>query len=320
MTDNDIHDRLVRLESIVDQQQETIEEQRETIEEQRERMEELTAEMAATSHPLLVADGGDVKVVGEIDADDGIGVHGKTTGDGITHAVEGVATSVNGRGVMGFVTSEDYEHNPFMAAATGVTGVTDRSGADDGIDEGVGVGGRATAESGLAYGVAGQCRSDDGFGVFGSNTGSGYGVFSFGDSLTWGDHEITDELLFADGTPQRTAGPVAKGYINADGTVENAVNVDDATWDSNFNSYVITLDDITYDNTEYVTVIMPMSTTYPDALPSDTTDGELQVNFDDKEQHDFAFVTYDLPDGTETTTVDTQESTDLPSGGAFGGQ
>lgn len=313
MDDETICERLSQLETVIDQQQETIEQQQ-------ERLEELIAERTAADHPFLVADGGGVKVVGEIDTDEGIGVRGKTTGDGITHAVEGEATSVNGRGVMGFVTSRDYEHDPFTFAATGVTGVTDRSGDDDGIDEGIAVGGLATAESGLAYGVAGLCESDDGIGVLGNNTGSGYGVYSIGDSFTWGDHEIDGELSFPDETPQRTAGPIAKGHINSDGTIVNAVNVDDAEWDEDFNRYVITLNDITYDRTEYVTVIMPMSSTFPDALPSDTAEGELQVNFDDKEQHDFAFVTYDLPDGTAITTADTEESTGLPSGGQFGSQ
>lgn len=299
MSDN-LHDRLDQLESLVDQQQQTIEQQQ-------ERIEELTAERTAADHPHLVADGGDVKVVGEIDVDEGIGVRGKTTGDGITHAVEGEATSVNGRGVAGFVTSEDYEHDPLMATANGVVGVTDRSGEDDGIDEAVGVGGQAIAESGLAFGVAGQCQSDDGYGVLGSNSGSGYGVASIGDSFTWGDHlvngdqEIDGDLSFPDGTPQLTAGPVAKGYINSDGTIGNAVNVDETEWDGS--RYVIALNDIDYDATEYVTLVMPMSGPFPDAMPTDTVEGELVVAFEDKEQYDFTFVTYNLPDGTETTTA-----------------
>jgi len=261
MTDT-LHSRLDELESLVKQQQKTIEKQQETIATQQEKLEGLTDETVTTAaeHSHIFADGGDIKVVGEIDADEGIGVRGKTSGDGETIGVRGDAASVTGRGVMGFATSEEYEHDPPTSLAAGVMGVTDRTENDLQINEGGGVFGWATADSGDAYGVLGRNDSVDGWGVVGTDTSNeGYGVYSVGDSLTWGNHEITGDLSFSDGTPQRTAGPVAKGYISDDATLGNAVNVEAVERDGDV--YRITLTDISYWFDEYVTVVTPLGKT-----------------------------------------------------------
>ena len=90
MTD-DHTDRLDRLESLVEYQQETIEQQR-------DRIEQLESAQKKT-----VADGGDVKVVGEIEGDETTGVHGKVTGDD----GYGVKGEVDGEGGYGLYTPDD---------------------------------------------------------------------------------------------------------------------------------------------------------------------------------------------------------------------
>lgn len=317
MTDEDIQERLDRLESLVEQQQTTIEQQQETIDEQRE---QLAAASTAASHPLLVADGGDVKVVGNIDANEGIGVRGTATGDGKSVGVRGDTTSVNGRGVMGFATSEDYDHDPFTEAAAGVTGVTNRSSADDGIEEAAGVSGRATAETGFAMGVAGVNEAPGGIGVLGNDdSGSGHGLFSLGDSAIWGDQNITGALSFSDGTPQWTAGPVAKGYIFHE-TIENAVNVNNVIWfgDEEHRYYLVELDGIDYDYEKYVTAVTCHDTDYPVPIvvSAEYQDkNHMLVEFDDADPHPFSFATYKLPDGMETTAeVESREDTTFSDG------
>ncbi|WP_254864645.1 SlyX family protein [Halovivax gelatinilyticus] len=248
------------------------------------------------------------------------GVEGTATGDGATHGVRGVSESINGRGIAGFATSDDYDHSTFTGSGIGVVGVTDRSGDDDGISDSGGVFGMATAESGTAYGVIGRTESPDGWGVRGMDmSGDGHGVYSYGDSKTDGDHETTGdtvlggELSFSDDTPQRTAGPIAKGSINSDGSIENAVNVSDAEWNEGEERYRITLTDENYFYDDYVTTITPTTS----ALWRVTSNSnQIIVEFEDTDgdplQRDFQFVTFDLPSGTETTAADarTGESTD----------
>lgn len=348
MTDDTVHDRLDRLESLVEQQQGTIQEQRDHI-------EELSAKQSADSSEFLVADGGDVKVVGDMPADNGTGVRGhatatgtsettgvegtadadadnnsspevipagvrgETTGDGSTHGVRGDTASVNGRGVTGFATSDAYNHSSFTQSGIGVIGVTDRSGDDSGISDAGGVFGYATASEGTAYGVIGRTNSPDGWGVRGMDmSGSGHGVYSYGDSKTQGDHETTGdtelggELAFGDETPQRTAGPIAKGWINSDGSIENAVNVSNAYWNDSEERYRITISGETYWYNSYATVVTPLSHA---TVRTTSNGGDLVVEFRDLGdalvKRGFQFVTYDLPTGDVETTAASDESTRL---------
>ncbi|WP_290813119.1 hypothetical protein [Halovivax sp.] len=239
------------------------------------------------------------------------GVEGTATGDGATHGVRGISESINGRGVMGFATSDDYEHSTFAGSGIGVMGVTDRSGDDDGVSDSGGVFGWATADSGVAYGVLGRNNSPDGWGVRGIDaSGDGHGVYSSGDSKTDGDHETTGdtvlggELSFADETPQRTAGPIAKGWINSDGSIENAVNVSSATWVDDEERYRITITNEHYWFDGYVTVVTPLTHA---SSRTTSNSGDLVVELrspaGNLTQTGFQFVTFDLPSGTETTAA-----------------
>lgn len=84
----DLEDRLDQVESIIERQVEMITSQRKQL----DRLE-------AADGPFVVADGGDVKVVGELDATDGTGVLGKATGEGETYGVRGEVTSAEGYGL-----------------------------------------------------------------------------------------------------------------------------------------------------------------------------------------------------------------------------
>ena len=249
------------------------------------------------------------------------GIHGKATGEGATHGVRGESDSLNGRGVVGFAASESYEHETFTGSAIGVTGVTDRSGEESGLSDSGGVFGWATATSGSAYGVLGRNASSDGWGVLAMDTsGDGLALRASGDTELDGNHETTGdtdlggELAFSDETPQRTAGPIAKGWINEDGSIENAVNVDSAEWNSGEERYRIKITDETYWFDEYVTVVTPLSTEAPRSRITSNA-GDLIVEFIDageNVQTGFQFVTYELPSGavqtssTESTTNSTE--------------
>lgn len=246
------------------------------------------------------------------------GVHGRTTGENVTHAVRGTAESPWGRGVIGFATSDEYEHDSFGGLAAGIMGVTDRSGDDAGLDEAAGVVGFGTAESGTNFGVIGRSDSEDGWGVRGINAFGGYGVQSDGDSKTVGDNEITGdnqvggdttvggELSFPDETPQRTAGPIAKGFINADGSIENAVNVNSAVWRDDEERYRIRVTDEWYFFNEYVTTVTPLTHVTPRVT---SNNGDIIVEFrnssGDQVQSGFQFVTHELPEGQQINTAST---------------
>lgn len=119
------------------------------------------------------------------------GVHGKVTGDGVTHGVKGETTSPVGRGVMGFSTTESFEHSSFTNTAAGVMGVTDKNGDETGVTEGIAVAGNSVAESGDSYGVLGRNESPDGAAVIGNAVHTdGTAVFANGDSYTSGDHTV----------------------------------------------------------------------------------------------------------------------------------
>ncbi len=239
------------------------------------------------------------------------GVEGRATGENTTHGVRGITESKTGRGVTGMVVSDDYDHDSFISSGIGVSGITDRSGEDEGVSDAGGVFGLATADSGTAYGVLGRNHSPEGWGVRGMDmSGAGHGVYSQGDSKTDGDHETTGDtvlggtLAFADETPQRTAGPIAKGWINSDGTVENAVNVSSAEWNSTEERYRISIEHENYFYDQYVTVVTPLTNVNP-RTTSNSSDLVVELLDDDGDtvQSGFQFVTFDLPSGEETTVM-----------------
>lgn len=139
MSEN-IKERLAELESLVNQQQETIHGQRVQI-------ARLSAAQSPDGSPSLVADGGDIKVVGEIDAVDGTGVLGRATGSGVTYGVRGEATSDDGYGL---ATPDDVKVDGVIETG-GITGqitdnqaLTNIAGNNLAIDES----GRLNAQSG----------------------------------------------------------------------------------------------------------------------------------------------------------------------------
>lgn len=123
------------------------------------------------------------------------GVRGQATGDGVTRGVQGETDSYNGRGVMGFNTSESYEHSSFTNTGAAVMGVTDLSDEDEGIVESIGVVGSSEAQEGSSYGVLGRNESPDGAAVIGNSIDAdGTAVFANGDSHTQGDHTVTGDV------------------------------------------------------------------------------------------------------------------------------
>ena len=260
------------------------------------------------------------------------GVHGITTGEDSTHGVRGETESLNGRGVAGFATTEAYDHDTFTGSAIGVMGITDRSGDTSGLSDSGGVFGWTTATSGSTYGVLGRNASSDGWGVLAMDTSgealalraSGDTELS-GDTLVDGDHETTGdtelggELEFADATPQRTAGPIAKGYINADGTIENAVNVDSAEWHSGEERYRINLTNEYYFFNEYATTVTPVQDC---TFRITSNGGDMAIEFRDDEgdliQTMFQFVTHKLPNGVVTNDTDVEALETTTDDGASG--
>lgn len=150
-----------------------------------------------------------------------------------------------------------------------------------------------------------QCAPDDFEPSVWSLDGS-VAVFS-GNAVTDGDHEVSgqlnvgDSLTFGDQTPQRTAGPVAKAFIEEDTTIANAVNVDSVTWNATAQRYEITISGQSYYFNEYVTSVTIADL---DARHSRTGsgNGDLFVYlYDDAGnlvQGNFQLVTYKLPNGT----------------------
>lgn len=253
------------------------------------------------------------------------GVEGTTTGENAAHGVRGVPHSIRGRGVTGFATTEEYEPNTFTASAIGVTGYTDRSGDEDGISDAGGVFGHAIASSGTAYGVLGRNNSPDGWGVLALDTsGDGLALRASGDTELGGDTAVTGdtdldgELAFADATPQRTAGPIAKGYINSDESIENAVNVNDAFWHDTEERYRLVLtDEYCYFNA-YTTVVTPVDDC---TVRVTSNSGDLIVECKDSNGNNiqtmFQFLTHKLPSGAQTTAA---ESSDLEATAKDDGQ
>jgi hypothetical protein len=104
MSIKEIRQRLTQLESLVEQQEETITAQRERLaqlESLVEQQEEIIKEKRGQpsqwvagddGSPRVVLDGGNIKVLGEISVDNATGVLGKATGSGTTYGVKGEAS------------------------------------------------------------------------------------------------------------------------------------------------------------------------------------------------------------------------------------
>lgn len=122
------------------------------------------------------------------------------------------------------------------------------------------------------------------------------------------------------GTIQRTAGPVAKAWIDKDATIKNGVNVSSVTWKNTY--YEITLSDDEYWYNEYATTVTSGSS--PDVIWStNSNNGNLWVSPDDNNKHDFQFVTHKLISGQATsssaTTEPDSETAVESTGGSSGG-
>lgn len=121
------------------------------------------------------------------------GVYGTATGASVTHGVFGEARNEHSLGVVGTNLSGDYANVEGLPG--GVYGVTDRSGADSGVEIAAGVGGGTTAASGASYGVNGFTQNPDGAGVRGvDQTGEAYGLLTPDDARVEGDHQVGGNL------------------------------------------------------------------------------------------------------------------------------
>lgn len=123
-----------------------------------------------------------------------------------------------------------------------------------------------------------------------TNSLSVVGDASFSDRV-----EVAGKLVFGDDTPQRTAGPIVKAHIAADGEIINGVNVDVAVFNASLNRYEITISDEFYFFDEYVTVVTPLGN--PTGVRKSSVSGKLIVQFEDGGTRQFQIVVYKLPNG-----------------------
>lgn len=135
------------------------------------------------------------------------GVRGRATGTGPTFAVYGRGTSAGAKGLVGDATT-DGNLTFSDGYPTGVVGITDRSGADSGVNESYGILGAHLATSGSGIGIVGAT---------GSTSSGAYGVYSDGDSRTSGNHEVTGSVEAFDRLKMGNVG--AEVYRGSDQTV-----------------------------------------------------------------------------------------------------
>jgi len=145
---------------------------------------------------------------------------------------------------------------------------------------GIGVYGHATAGTGTTYGVRGEVDSGDGYGLYTPN-----------------DANVGALEVDGDGTLQRTAGPVAKGWVTGDGTLAHGVNVDDVSWVSQYQRYEIDLSGESYTADEYVTSFDTVDGTAFDSGSGGTSGEALLAVPSDGNPHAFGFVTHRLTSG-----------------------
>ena len=139
----------------------------------------------------------------------------------------------------------------------------------------------------------GADASHDGAIVFGDSTDSEIKSNNANEALFQTDLATEGDFSFSDGSSQRTAGPIAKGRIDETGSIIDAVNVKEVTWNSTDDRYEITipdLDDSSYNETAVVTPVND-----PLRACTRTTDSDdLVVEFQGGQQCDFFFALYDL--------------------------
>ncbi len=108
-----------------------------------------------------------------------------------------------------------------------------------------------------------------------------------------GNTLVNGYLTFGDATVQRTAGPIAKGHVEEDGTLTNGVNVEEVSWNDTPNWYNITVDGVESSIEEYVVTATPTQDAI--AVSTGVTGGDpFRVQFADDDQHEFTFVIHSL--------------------------
>jgi hypothetical protein len=144
-------------------------------------------------------------------------------------------------------------------------------------DDGVGVFGNATSNSGTTYGVWGEV-----------NSSAGYGLYTPNDANV-GALEVDE-----DGTVQRTAGPVAKGWVEANGTLAHGTNVSQVDWVSKHDWYEIELAEDVYRYDEFVTTFNTISDVGFESGAGGASGDALLAKPSDGSTHAFGFVTHRL--------------------------
>lgn len=246
------------------------------------------ADEAGETPTVLPSGGQTYKIIGETNADGGIGVLGHNTADsGTTYGVWGEVDSISGYGL--------YTPDDAKAQGDVEAGGLLRANAD--------------ASSNLSYV---RFRNDTGLTgprLFHSNDPDYIAVRGAG----YFDADMDIEVN-RDGSKQRTAGPIAKASINADGTIGNSVNVTDVTRTGpNNNGYAIDIDSVDYSREEYATVVTSNEAYLTETGAIGTSPSSLVVYLEDGSgnsvEGDFQFVTYELPSGQVTTdNVDTSDA------------
>lgn len=229
-------------------------------------------EGGADGTPELATSGGQpYKVFGPISDEDGIGVLGSATGDA-TVGVRGTVESEDGHGL----------HTPDDASVEG--------DLDVGGDVRIELSGDLFPTGVLRFAQGGPyIRYSSSFNWFQIRNAARF--------------ELDMNLSVNDASPQRTAGPIAKGSVGLDdglADLENAVNIDDVTWRSDEEDFEVELAHVDeYSFTDYAVQAIPVS---PIAVANGTSDDDnLVIEFEGGTQMPFQLVVWELPDGEETT-------------------
>jgi len=114
-----------------------------------------------------------------------------------------------------------------------------------------------------------------------------------------GDVTVNNSLeVNNDGTEQRASGPIAKGYVNSDGSLESGVNITNSEWNSSKNWYAVNVENT--DSGAFGDYVIH-------ATPSEeaiavrgfpTGGGGFSFQFGDDAQHAFQFTIYQNPAGS----------------------
>jgi cell division septum initiation protein DivIVA len=271
--------------------------------------------------PVLLTSGGqNTKVIGEISDTNGIGVLGNATGDGAAEGVRGVtqssdtgAAAVNAEarassgetyGVRARTQSDNAKAAAVDARAPNARSNAVRADTTGGYGNALFA--TVDSENGLALRAEQQSSASNARAIDASTmssdapavraAGAGGGAF-----------KALGTVIINDDTEQKTAGPIAKGFISADTSTVNAVNVASVTRTGTDNKgYRIDIDNIDYVDDEYAAMVTTKDSRFAmigqiGASPP----RDLVVNIYDSNSNQvdgaFQFVIYDLPNGTVTT-------------------